>query len=231
MQAIKQRLGAVQIHQRFGLAVMTFAAILPGGLSAVGNGDDAALAAFVGFPLVLLGAIAWRGSKSASGMKPEVRRVLRQKQAIVFAFFALLFSVVVSDWPRNVAIYGSVVLNRDAFEELSVRWSKDAPFGPTAPCYLSQDTASTADQPEAAPRLLHNADLYTSVRIGLVKVVCAQTGDNNEICLYDEQREEKSWYRWPSHQNSENCVYAVHPDTQAYYFHRCVYRTVVPHIR
>lgn len=114
MQALLQRLGNMQIPRRAGLALMTFAAILPVGLSAIGNAEGAKTAAYFGIPIVLLAALAWRGGKRAGrGTKAQMRRVIRQKQAVSFAFSALLFSLLVSDWPRDAAIYGSVALNRN----------------------------------------------------------------------------------------------------------------------
>ena len=102
---ISQKLANLKVHRRVGLAVMVFAAVLPVGLSAVGNVQSVDTFVIAGFPLVLLGAIAWRGR--GAGQK----RVLRQKQFVIIAAIGLLGSVLVSDWPREVAIRGTVALN------------------------------------------------------------------------------------------------------------------------
>lgn len=116
MSAVVQGLTKIRIPLRVGLAVMTFAAVFPVGLSAVGNAEGAKTAAFIGLPVVLLAALAWRGNQLVSGKKVQVRRVLRQKQVVTFAFSALLFSLFVSDWPRGAAIYASVALNQNRLE-------------------------------------------------------------------------------------------------------------------
>ena len=102
---VSQKLAAVKIHRRVGLAIMAFATVLPVGLSAVGSAQSVDTFVIAGFPLVLLGAIAWRGR--GAGQK----RILRQKQFVIIAATGLLGSVLVSDWPRAVAIRGTVALN------------------------------------------------------------------------------------------------------------------------
>ncbi len=119
MAGFRQKLGDIRIPRRAGLALMASAAVLPVGLSAVGEGYAAQTSAWFGLPLVLLGALAWHGSgKRAAGVsRLQARRIARQRALVVAAFSALLGSILVSNWPREAAIKGSVALNQAALHQ------------------------------------------------------------------------------------------------------------------